>query len=273
MPRLGNFIKQIRGVSYKPLDLKNEGNGIPLLRANNITRHGIDSEDLVYVDPAVVNKNQLLQKGDVVICTSSGSQNMVGKAAIYTDECTMTFGAFCKCIRILTIESVNPEFLRLFFFSNKYRNSIAEASNGTNIHNAKTGDIDNLNINIPALAEQNFAVSLMSKLFLMLSKKRNELQQLDSLVKSRFIEMFGDPINNPKKWPTKKLSILCPFNKYNGPVDEKDGGYWLLNLDMVESNTGKILDVLIVPKKRCRQFNYLLWSRLRFVFKASPLFK
>jgi type I restriction enzyme S subunit len=54
--------------------------------------------------------------------------------------------------------------------------------------------------------------------------------------------MFGDPIINQKGWKTDKLQNVCPVNKYKGVVEKINGKVWLLNLDMVESNTGKILD-------------------------------
>lgn len=70
-----------------------------------------------------------------------------------------------------------------------------------------------------------------------------ELSKLDNLIRARFVEMFGDPVTNTKKWNTEKLHIVAPINKYKGNVDVVDGKVWLLNLDMIESYTGNILDI------------------------------
>ena len=71
--------------------------------------------------------------------------------------------------------------------------------------------------------------------------------KFDYSIKSQFIEMFGDPLVNDKNFKTKSLSVACPFNKYKGTVDSIAGKYWILNLDMIESNTGKIIEKVYQP--------------------------
>lgn len=57
--------------------------------------------------------------------------------------------------------------------------------------------------------------------------------------------MFGDPILNDKNWETKKIADIAPVRNYNGVIENK---VWLLNLDMVESQSGEIIDYLYVEK-------------------------
>lgn len=56
---------------------------------------------------------------------------------------------------------------------------------------------------------------------------------------SRFIELFGNPVTNSKKWPSKPLSIVAPETPSS---DRQTGTVWVLNLNMVESQTGKVID-------------------------------
>lgn len=57
--------------------------------------------------------------------------------------------------------------------------------------------------------------------------------------KSQFIEMFGNPVTNDKGWSTMPISEVAP----ESPSDDKQTGeVWLLNLDMIESNTGKVIN-------------------------------
>ena len=58
--KIGNYVKQIRGVSYKPNDLHNDLNSdsVILLRANNINEGKINFDDIVYVDKSKVKKEQ-----------------------------------------------------------------------------------------------------------------------------------------------------------------------------------------------------------------------
>ena len=207
MPKqiIKGFISQIRGVSYKPTDVVDAENGTPIIRANNIQDDGMIYDDLVFVAQQRIKDNQLLKKGDIVICTSSGSKNLVGKATTFSGYKTdMSFGAFCKVVRISS-SSVNPDYIRLFFKSKTYREQISASSTGANINNIKTDHIDNLIINIPPVETQNIAVRELSTLIKSISIKKQQLSALNELVKSRFIEMFGHPDANEKGWEKSKL--------------------------------------------------------------------
>ena len=59
------------------------------------------------------------------------------------------------------------------------------------------------------------------------------------MVKSRFIEMFGNPVTNTKSWPTKALSEVAPESP---STNKATGLVWVLNLDMVESQSGRVIE-------------------------------
>lgn len=91
----------------------------------------------------------------------------------------------------------------------------------------------------------------------------------DELVKSQFIEMFGNPMTNDKHWPTKKMKDVAPSSPYTGEIIQNTNGYWLLNLDMVESNSGRIIEKVYVAEDEIGQSTttfsskYVLYSKLR----------
>lgn len=99
--------------------------------------------------------------------------------------------------------------------------------------------------------------------------RKAELSKLDNLIKARFVEMFGDPVRNSKNWNTEKLCSIAPINKYNGDIDTVNGKVWLLNLDMIESCTGNIVDFLYEFENRITSStikfdeNCVLYSKLR----------
>ena len=61
----------------------------------------------------------------------------------------------------------------------------------------------------PPLAEQRKIAAVLDKVGDLIAKRRQQLDKLDELVKSRFIEMFGDCIDNPKGWKTKCLEDIA----------------------------------------------------------------
>lgn len=58
--------------------------------------------------------------------------------------------------------------------------------------------------------------------------------------------MFGEPLKNNKKWKTEKLKLIAPANEFTGDIEANGKMYWLLQLDMIESNTGKVLNKNLV---------------------------
>ena len=196
MVRLGDIIEQIRGVSYKPSDLSDtlNDNSVILLRANNIQDGKIVLDDVLYVSKSKVNESQYLKQGDILVCTSSGSKELVGKAAFVDKDLPMVFGAFCKVVRS-KIECC--KYIGHFFQSPYYRNHISAASAGANINNLRNEHIANLYIPLPSLNEQRHIAAVLDKVSDLIVKRRQQLDKLDKMVKAKFVEMFGDTILNP----------------------------------------------------------------------------
>ena len=189
MAVLGNLIEQVRGVSYKPEDLHNNlnENSVVLLRANNIKDGEVNFDDVVYVDRKKVSDKQFLKAGDILICASSGSKELVGKAAYLECNLPMTFGAFCKVVRPKTECS---KYIGHFFNSPYYRERIANSAAGANINNIRNEHIDVLEIVWPSVEEQHSAVTVLDKVTELITMRKEQLAKLDQLVKSRFIELF-----------------------------------------------------------------------------------
>ena len=56
---------------------------------------------------------------------------------------------------------------------------------------------------------------------------------------SQFIEMFGNPVTNNKEWNTLPIKDVAPETP---SIEKQTGKVWILNLDMIESNTGKVVE-------------------------------
>lgn len=126
------------------------------------------------------------------------------------------------------------------------------------------GEIDVPSISIEKQKRESARLSAIEE---SISVKASQLANLDALVKSRFIEMFGDAIKNEKKYKTKNLSDCCSImGLKNYP---KRDLYWLLNLDKIESQSGRILDkeykTLAEIGNSTYYFDdeYVLYSKLR----------
>ena len=207
MSKIKDISLQIRGVSYKPDDLHDtlDDNSVMLLRSNNIAENGLILDDVVYVDKSKVSDVQYLRIGDILVCASSGSKNLVGKATMIKHQIVATFGAFCKVVRP---RNIAPEFLGYYFSSPRYRNNISHLAAGANINNIRNEHIDSLDIFIPDLSTQHQIAATLDKVTHTIDLCNAILEKLDLLVKSRFVEMFGDPEANNCTYATTKLKEL-----------------------------------------------------------------
>ena len=253
MARLGDFVEQIRGVSYKPEDIYDRlgENCITLLRANNIRDGQLVFDDVIFVDKKRVHGNQLLKAGDILICTSSGSKELVGKAAYVKEDLPMTFGAFCKVVRPQKIRS---DYLGHFFNSPNYRRKISDSSAGANINNIRNEHIDELEILLPTTDKQEYVAVVLNKLTHLISLRKQQLSKLDELVKARFVEMFGEPETNSKGWPIDNMCNLCSVgsSKRIYQSEQSSAGVAFLRISDLTNliNTGVITESLYIPEKR-----------------------
>ena len=200
---------QVRGVSYKPEDLRDnlDDSSIMLLRANNIVEGTISFDDVVFVDKKRVSKDQLLQKGDILVCASSGSKDLVGKAATVNFDCEATFGAFCKVVR--PRKSEDADYISMYFQSPIYRRKVSSAAIGANINNIRNEHIDALAVKWPEVSQRLKAVEALERIRSVICNRQQQLSALDDLIKARFVEMFGDAVHNDKDWDTETVESLC----------------------------------------------------------------
>lgn len=77
-----------------------------------------------------------------------------------------------------------------------------------------------------SLSEQKRIVEQLDKVQELISKQKEQIAKLDLLIKSRFLDMFGDPISNPKKWPIRRMGDVFKITSGGTPSTQEDS-YWL----------------------------------------------
>ena len=102
-------------------------------------------------------------------------------------------------------DMILPEYLKYFFKSDVFQYSIASFAQGSTRTSVKFGKLKTVSINLPSIDEQKTIVDLLDRAAKLIQLRREEMQELDDLIKARFVEMFGDPAFNEKEWQTKPL--------------------------------------------------------------------
>ena len=111
-------------------------------------------------------------------------------------------------------------------------------------------DYQNEPINLPDLDEQRMIARIFKRIDELTIKRKEQIEALNELVKSRFIELFGDPVDNEMQWPTKSLEeacrviVDCPHSTPN----------------YTSQNTGFMCIRTSIVKK-----NYIIWDDIEFI--------
>lgn len=189
--RLGNYIEQVRGVSYKPKDLGSEldDHHITLLRANNVNGGMINFDEVQFVDRSKVSDVQVVREGDILMCASSGSLDHVGKAALCRLTGEYTFGAFCKIIR--PTGRLRPEYIVSYMNGHEYRHIIMELAQGSNINNLRNEHINDLMIPVPSDDEQREFIAFLEQSDKSKFEMEQALSELTATYKRIITENLG----------------------------------------------------------------------------------
>ena len=107
---------------------------------------------------------------------------------------------------------IDRQYLYYFLRSDLGRQMIRDKASGSVRDNLKLEMLKELTIPNISLTEQKYCVSVLDKLLLLILLRQQELQQLDELVKSRFIELFGMPGADDFDWGLVPLGSVCHIN-------------------------------------------------------------
>ena len=115
------------------------------------------------------------------------------------------------CAAFSPREDTLPEYLYAFLESQKDK-FIKDAVGGAQ-PNLSAGYLKTIEFKLPSLEQQTRITRNLSKIDELLLLRKQQIAKLDELVKVRFVEMFGDPINNPMKWVVSKIEDIAAQEK------------------------------------------------------------
>lgn len=106
-------------------------------------------------------------------------------------------------------DRLDRQYLLHYLKSDMMLSFIKEYATGSVRDNLKLADLGKLPINLRPVEEQRQIATTLDKIDDLIAKRRQQLDKLDELVKSRFIEMFGDLADPACDWPQSKLTEVC----------------------------------------------------------------
>ena len=197
--KLGEVCEILNGFAFKSLLYVNEG--IRIIRITNVQKGYIEDSDPKYYPIEYTNsiEKYILKENDLLMSLTGN----VGRVGLISK--TMLPAALNQRVACLrTIDSlISKEYVFQFLNSDLFEQSAIRSSNGVAQKNLSTDWLKKVEITYPSVEQQELITSTLNLIERLICCRKEQNKKLNELVKSRFNEMFGDPINNDKKFAVK----------------------------------------------------------------------
>lgn len=192
---LGDVAEFVNGVAFKQEDWCDDGDR-PIVRIQNLN----DAKKPFNRTNRVVPDKNIARKGDLLVswAASLGVYEWAGKDACVNQH----------------IFKVLPKYDRV---DHHYLRRVLDASiqqmeahaHGATMKHITRGKFLAVRIPLPPLPEQRRIAAILDKADALRAQRRAAIAKLDQLLQSVFLDMFGDPVTNPKGWPIRELGDVC----------------------------------------------------------------
>ena len=150
----------------------------------HITEEGKEKTGLSYLPTGTVILSSRAPIGKTAIagcemCCNQGFKNLICSDAIYNEY--------------------------LYFFLKSKTDYLNSLGRGATFKEISKSIVENIEIPLPEVNQQKEIAEKFKKLEQLISLRKQQLAKLDELVKARFVEMFGDPVVNSKRWPVETI--------------------------------------------------------------------
>lgn len=154
----------------------------------HITEEGKEKTGLSYLPAGTVILSSRAPIGKTAIagcemCCNQGFKNLICSDAIYNEY--------------------------LYFFLKSKTDYLNSLGRGATFKEISKSIVESIEIPLPEVNQQKEIAEKFKKLEQLISLRKQQLAKLDELVKARFVEMFGDPVNNPMNYPKSHLGKVC----------------------------------------------------------------
>ncbi len=195
-----------KGTTPTTLGKKFTKKGIPFLRIQNLQEGKVVlNEDTLYIDNETDSllKRSRIQENDVLLSIAG----TIGRSAVVNKGLP-----FLNCNQAVAIirlnDTVDPHFFKYWLDTSDAQNQICGSKVTATISNLSLSLIKQLKIPIPSIEEQKRIAAILDKADAIRRKRRQAIQLADEFLRSVFLDIFGDPVTNPKGYNSAPLGDL-----------------------------------------------------------------
>ncbi len=215
--KLRDLVDIFLGITSTP---KYEKNGIPFLSVKDVSSGLINFDNCKYISKKEYDslpKGAKPKVGDMLFCRVG----TLGKPIIIPDG-TPLFGTFVSLgyLRNKNAKKCNLEYIKYWMNSGSFWRQVESNVRGASQVNLNTGWLSDFNIDLPPIKEQLIRLRLLNKCSDLIKAKKQELEKLDELIKSQFMEMFSVYLKDKTRY--KSINQITTFFNDGDWIESKD---------------------------------------------------
>ena len=221
-----------------------EGGTIPWIKIGNISQKYVNTADEYITQEGLDGSSAKMLPSGTILYTIFATLGEVGILSI--DACTN------QAIAGLTIR--NPEQVRtdyIYYYLKSRKVYVSNLGRGVAQNNINMSILRDFDVPLPSIEQQDEIITVLEKTSAVIEGRKEELGKLDDLIKARFVELFGDPLINPKGFPVRTIDEVSVLNKgiTYSPEDVADEGIIVLRSSNIQGNTFDLNDLVKITKK------------------------
>ncbi|MGU8800548.1 restriction endonuclease subunit S [Clostridium perfringens] len=153
----------------------------------------------------------LVDEGDLIIASSGIKVEYFDKKMGFINKEHLPLCMNTSTIRFKTLDEniLDIKYFAYFLKTIYFKKQIARLITGSAQLNFGPSHLKKIKVILPPLNIQKKIVEVLEKSQYVINKRSEQIEELELLVKSKFIEMFGDPVLNPKSWNVKRVIDVC----------------------------------------------------------------
>ena len=202
-------------------------------------------------------KCTFLKSGDLLVARMP---DPLGRACVFPGDQRPSVAAVDICIIRPDTLAVDVQWLKWAVNAPVFRSQIARYVSGTTRERISRKNLEKLPLRLPSLPEQRRIAAILDKADAVRRKRRETLDLADQFLRSAFLDMFGDPVTNPKGWPVRKLleafvtdrsPTKCgPFGSALRKEEYAETGIPVLTMDNIVGNSFALEGCLFVTREK-----------------------
>ena len=234
------------GTHYTP---KNAGAGIPFLTVKDVTDSGLDFVNCSFItedDYALAKAGSSAPEQGDVLFSKDGT---VGKVHVVKNGARFAVLSSLAILRPRR-NRVDSGYLGHVLRLPQVLDEAIKRKTGSAIRRIILSDLKRVRIPLPSIVEQQRIAEILDRAEALCAKRRAAISQLDTLTLSIFLDLFGHPVVNPRRWPLRALGELGA-----GPgaiVDGPFGSAIDVKRDYVEEG-----EIPVIRTKNVRPFDFV----------------